>query len=132
MADTFGFDAFIDSLDEIEEDFKQATRSLLEQTGDLAVAETQSRTPVGVGTPLPGNLRRRMTRSDIEEVGTDMRIEVGNDAEYAEAVEEGHRTRNGGFVVGRHMLRDGVAVASRRFDRKAKEIFEDITKGFNL
>lgn len=132
MSDTFGFYEFIDALGEMEEDFKKASKKLLEETGDLTVAEAQARTPVGVGTPNPGNLRRRMTRSDVEETDHDISVEVGNDAEYARYVEEGHKTRNGGLVKGRHMLRDGVTIAKKHFEDESDKLFSEVTKGFKL
>lgn len=132
MTDTFGFDEFIDALGDLEEDFIDASQRLLEETGDLAVAETQARTPVGVDTPNPGNLRRSMARSDIQNIGKDMNIEVGSDVEYAKWVEDGHKTRNGGYVSGRHMLKDGVKIAEKYFDKESEKIFKNMTKGFNL
>lgn len=123
MADTFGFDEFIDALGDLEEEFKKDSNKLLEETGDLGVAETQMRTPVDTGT-----LRRSFTRSDVR----DLEVEIGTSIEYAKFVEEGHSTRSGGFVKGKHMLRDGVTIAEKHFNRKSEEVFNKVTKGFSL
>ena len=118
MGDTFGFDEFIDALGDLEEDFERASIKLLEDTGDLAVAEAQMRTPVDTGA-----LRREMTRSDVK----DLEVEVGNPIAYARYVESGTRHQKPS-----HMLRDGVTIARKYFDKESEKMFEEVTKGFKL
>lgn len=127
---TFGFDKFVSQLGKLEEEFKKESTSLLEETADLAVAEAQLRTPVGVGTPNPGNLRRSLARGQVE----NYQIEVGfgKEAPYAQYVEEGHRVGKNGFVPGRFMLRDATTIAERRFKKQAEQLFKDITEGIKL
>lgn len=130
MAKTYGFDEFIDALGKLEKDFKSASNSLLEETANLAVAETQLRTPVGVGTPSPGNLRRSLRRGQVQNY--EVEVGFGEEAPYAQYVEEGHRVGSSGFVPGMFMLRDGVTIAEIRFKVLAKKLFEDMTKGFKI
>ena len=73
-AKTFGFDEFINSLGKLKDDFDKRSTSLLEETANLAVIETQLRTPVDTGT-----LRRSIARSQV----LDYSVEVGTSIEYA-------------------------------------------------
>ena len=129
-AKTFGFDEFINSLGKLKDDFDKRSTSLLEETADLAVTEAQLRTPVGVGTPNPGNLRRSLARGQVE----NYQIEVGfgKEAPYAQYVEEGHRVGKNGFVPGRLMMRDSITIAERRFKKQAEQLFKDMMEGFKI
>lgn len=75
--------------------------------GQKCVREVKRKTPV-----ITGNLRRRW-RSSAEKRGNDVVIILENDADYAEAVNNGHRIVSHGKTVGktdgRHMLEQGVA-----------------------
>ena len=127
---TFGFDEFIGSLGKLEDEFKKKSTSLLEETAKLVVAEAQLRTPVGVGTPAPGNLRRSLTKGQVE----NYQIEVGfgEEAPYAQYVEEGHRVGKNGFVPGRFMMRDSITIAEKRFKTQAEQLFKDMMEGFKI
>ena len=118
MTDTFGFDEFIDALGDLEEDFKQAATQLLEETGDLAVAEAQARTPVDTGT-----LKRSLARDEVK----DLEVEVGSSIEYAKYVEDGTRKQGA-----KHMLKDGVAIAQKHFETEADKMFDKFAGGFKL
>lgn len=121
-AKTFGFDEFINSLGKLKDDFDKRSTSLLEETANLAVAETQLRTPVDTGT-----LRRSIARSQV----LDYSVEVGTSIEYAQYVEEGHRAGSG-FVPGIFMLRDATTIAERRFKKQAEQLFKDMMEGFKI
>lgn len=118
MVETYGFDEFINKLDKLEAGFEKGAVKVLEETGDLAVAETQLRTPVDTGT-----LRRSMARSDVE----DYSVSVGSAIHYARYIEEGTR-----FINPFLMLRDGSTVARVKFESQSKKLFEDITKELKI
>lgn len=89
---------------------------------DLAARLLQKvipRTPVGVYPPssgkVGGTLRRGWTGNkrnfnafasgiQVKKHGDTYEVTIENNVEYAIYVENGHRTRNGGFVEGKHML----------------------------
>lgn len=78
------------------------------QMGQKAVREIKRRTPI-----ITGNLRRRWS-SRVEQQDKDVRIILEDDADYAAAVNNGHRIVDGtgqtvGFKEGRHMLEKGLA-----------------------
>lgn len=124
-AKTFGFDEFRKALGGLEKEFESKSTKLLEETGDDAVAETQLRTPVGVGTPKPGNLRGSIQRTQVENYS--VTVGAGREAPYAEYVESGSRTN-----TPRYMFRDGTKVAEVRFKSESKRLFEDVMKEFKL
>lgn len=118
MTDTFGFDEFIDALGDLEEGFNREATKLLEETGDLAVAETKARTPVDTGT-----LRRSFVRGDVK----NLEVELGSPIHYAQFVEEGTRKQGA-----KHMLRDGVTVAQKHFESESEKLFNKVLGGFKL
>lgn len=63
--------------------------------GQKCVREVKRKTPV-----ITGNLRRRW-RSSAENQGNDVVIILENDADYAEAVNNGHRIVSHGKTVGK-------------------------------
>lgn len=70
----------------------------------IAVAE-DLRTAVQDKTPVDTQwLEDHWFVGEIKKVGNEYIIEVFNNEEYAEPVEYGHRTRNGRFVKGAHMM----------------------------
>lgn len=60
------------------------------------------------------NLQTNWKVGDIIKKGDEYYIEVYNNEEYAEPVEFGHRTTNGGFVAGAHMMEISLAVINAR------------------
>ena len=77
------------------EEFKKMVISVAE---DLRTA-VQDKTPVDTQW-----LEDHWFVGEIKKVGNEYIIEVFNNEEYAEPVEYGHRTRNGSFVKGAHMM----------------------------
>lgn len=57
-----------------------------------AERKIKKRTPVGVGTPAPGNLRRNWTVGKVMRQGDAYVVEIFNNTDYASFVEFGHRT----------------------------------------
>lgn len=123
MAREFGFDEFVDKLENMQQDFENKSIELLEKTGDTAVAEIQMRTPVDTGT-----LRRSMTREPVNT--SELSVRTGTSLHYAPHVEYGHRVGFTGFVAGRFMVRDGGTVAGRRFAQDGVRMMRDLTKEF--
>lgn len=130
MSEVYGFDEFLDALGDLEAEFEKEANKLLLETGIEAETETRLRTPVGVGTPDPGNLRRNMQADNVK----DYQVRVGSNqrAPYALFVEEGHELRNGAWHPGVFMLRDGIAVAKNNFDKKSVQMFDRVTKEIHL
>ena len=80
------------------------------------------------GTPVKtGLLRRKWTCSKASLSNEGVTGEVGNPVEYAEAVEYGHKTKNGGVVAGYHMLQDAMTIEegniADNFHKKVSEKF---------
>lgn len=71
-----------------------------------AERKIKKRTPVGVGTPSPGDLRRKWKVGRVERHGNAYVVEIFNNTEYASFVEFGHRTGADltGWVEGRFMM----------------------------
>lgn len=126
MSDTFGFDEFEQSINDMISNIDEKISNKLGQIGDEVVADTQLTTPV-----LTGNLRRSWTRSDVEKTGTTYTVEVGTNVDYAEAVEFGHRVGSG-FVRGQFMLTNAVERKKRNIDRDMEDLINDITEELRL
>ena len=96
------------------------------------------RTPVGQypkgSGRVGGTLRRGWTiDADVVKVGNEYEITVFNNVEYASYVEYGHRTRNGGWVVGRFMMTESEleleAQAPKILERKIEKILMEALNG---
>lgn len=121
MADIFGFDELERLINNMIDSFDGKVSNKLSQIGDEVVANTQLNTPV-----LSGNLRRSWTHSDVEREGTGYKVEVGTNIDYAEAVEYGHKTKNGGFVKGRFMLTNVVKKKEKELPKAMKEVINEL------
>ncbi len=126
MADTFGFDGFEESINDMISSFDEKISNKLGQIGDEVIADTQLNTPV-----LTGNLRRSWTRSEVEKTGTTYRVECGTNVDYAEAVEFGHKVGSG-FVRGQFMLTNAVEKKKRNINSDMEELINDITEELRL
>lgn len=99
--------------------------------------KVKKRTPVGEypaeSGKLGGTLRRGWKIGEVQVVGSLYEVEVYNNTEYAPYVEFGHRTRSGGWVSGRFMLRismEEVHKQSRKVvERKLKKMLEEVLNG---
>ena len=95
-----GLDEFEKALTkEIETNYPREFEKLVIQIAiDLQTA-VQDATPVRTS-----HLQENWFVGDLVKRGNTYYIEVYNNVEYAEPVEYGHRTKNGGFVEGAHMM----------------------------
>jgi hypothetical protein len=82
---TFGFQEFINKINEQKILMGNAIDETLEEAATECVAETQSRTPV-----KSGNLRRAWTHGQVQVEGNTHYIDITNPLEYASAIENGH------------------------------------------
>ena len=95
-----GLDEFEKALTkEIEINYPREFENMVIQIAiDLQTA-VQDATPVRTS-----HLQENWFVGDLVKRGNTYYIEVYNNVEYAEPVEYGHRTKNGGFVEGAHMM----------------------------
>lgn len=98
----------------------QEMAQLMENVGktvaELALNGVKKRTPVKTGA-----LRRNWTGGDMSYSGTSITITISNGIEYAPYIEDGHRTRGGGWVPGHFMLQDTM----NEIDSKLNQILGD-------
>lgn len=78
---------------------------------NYAIAQTKALTPVGKKNG--GTLRRSWKRSNVNYTDKSLVVKVSNSADYASFVENGHRTRSGGWVNGRFMLKQGLELTEQ-------------------
>ncbi|MHC1683421.1 MAG: HK97 gp10 family phage protein [Clostridiaceae bacterium] len=127
MSDVFGFDEFESKIDNMINSIDGIVNSKFGALLDETVANTQLTTPV-----QSGNLRRSWGRSKITKEGNIYKGEVGTNIDYAEHVEYGHVTKNGGFVKGQFMLTNSVKVAEKKLPHVSDDILDEITKELKL
>lgn len=129
---TFGFQGFINKINEKKRLMTNAIDETLEEAGTECVGEVQSRTPVKAG-----NLRRAWTHGRVKVEGNIHYVDITNPLDYAAAIENGHKQQIGryvpaigkrlkvSFVPGRHMLRDSLTIARAELpDRLRRKIGE--------
>ena len=111
-----------------EEKIRMAAIETLEETGDKIVANAKLNTPVKTGT-----LRRAIHRTEVNTEGENYSINITTEGmgaqTYANLVENGHATKNGSFVAGRHMIGDAIDTEMNNFknnlDKKIEEYLND-------
>ena len=91
---------------------REMMKGLLAETADRVTGETKRNTPVATGA-----LRAAWNAGGVGESGGYLKAAISNGMEYATHVERGHRTRNGKWVQGRHMLRNAMEAAQRGIQR---------------
>lgn len=100
-------DIIVEGLDEFEKALtkeikinypREFEKMVIQIAIDLQTA-VQDATPVRTS-----HLQENWFVGDLVKRGNTYYIEVYNNVEYAEPVEYGHRTKNGGFVEGAHMM----------------------------
>lgn len=105
---------------DIDNFIKLATREI---AGRL-MASAVNRTPVDTGT-----LRRGWRMTQVKKISDGYEIRVVNPTEYASWVENGHRTRSGGWVEGRFFLKNSELELKGDFQRiienKLRRFLED-------
>lgn len=84
----------------IEQEYPAEFRALVLQLAKELQGKIKGKTP-----RVSGILQESWKVGEIQKRGNEYYIEVFSNAEYAEPVEYGHRTRGGkGFVKGEHMM----------------------------
>lgn len=95
----------------------------------------KKRTPVGVGTENPGNLRRNWKVSRITKQGRSFSIDNYNDTHYAIYVEYGHRTGKDltNWVEGKFMMTVSMQEIEREWpkylEKRLGELLDNIMNG---
>ncbi|NFI57419.1 HK97 gp10 family phage protein [Clostridium botulinum] len=138
MSSTFGFNEFINKINETQQQLTNALDETLVEGSIEGVAEIQARTSVKTG-----NLRRSATSGEIEAEGNIHSIKVGydmNQAPYADAYENGHKQEIGKyvpaigkklvkeFVPGKHTVRDSLTIVQSELPEKLKRKIGDTFK----
>ena len=119
-------------------DFDKLCREGAQGLAARLLRKVVKRTPVGQypsGSGKTGGTLRRgwAIDADIVKVGNEYEITVFNNVHYASYVEFGHRTRNGGWVVGRFMMTESEiemeAQAPKILERKIEKILMEALNG---
>lgn len=87
----------------LNNNFPSSIKNVMNKIGGTLLKTTRMKTPV-----LTGNLRRKWAIGEVKADANEASVEIINNAEYASPVEFGHKTRGGGFVPGRFMLKQGM------------------------
>lgn len=124
---TYGFDEILKALEQCEAEFDKASDNLLKDTAKTMKAETKSRTAIKNNV-----LRPSWDYGDIEGTGLDKSIEFGSNIEYGLLYEEGHKTKNGGFVTGRFPVRDSFTIVEKDFKKNCNDLIKQVMGGFRL
>ena len=94
------------------------------------IARVKKLTPVGQypkgSGRAGGNLRRKWALGEIVSRETLIEGEIINNAEYALPVEEGHKTKSGGFVQGRFMLKKAMMESEKEIVNTFEKIVQKI------
>lgn len=106
----------------IDEGVKAGIQRASNRIAAEILADAKENTPVRTATLKRGWKISQPPKTE----GNVTTTEVANTVEYASYVEEGHKTRNGGFVPGRHMFKTAVNRTHNRvqkiFDAEIKKI----------
>lgn len=110
-------------------------REFLLEMAYRAERKIKKRTPVGVGTPSPGNLRRNWQVGNVVKKGNAYEVEIINNTEYVPYVEYGHRAGKDltQWVEGRFMMTISMKEMERELPRylekRQLELLEQIMNG---
>ena len=110
-----GMNAFIKQLK--GELYDEVKKTMIDFVGDVS-SIAKAKTPVDTGL-----LRNSWKRTGV----MNGKVEIYNNTEYANYVEYGHRTRNGGYVKGRKMLHRSIVGMRSQFARNARIILRNLT-----
>lgn len=128
-------DIEIDGLDEfekkltklIEHDYPEEFRKMVIQIATDLQTAVQDTTPVKTS-----HLQENWFVGDLVKRGNEYYIEVYNNVEYAEPVEYGHRTANGGFVEGAHMMELSVELLKIKLPAYLRDWLSDFISRHDL
>lgn len=113
-----GFANMLKTMNEASKGFDEAAQSFLNRVGTKFLKRVKIKTPFDTGY-----LRRSW---GIEEAH--YRVTIGNNVKYALPVEEGHRTRSGGFVEGKHMLKTTMEEIETEIDKEFDNMIKILWK----
>lgn len=100
-----------------------------------SLRKIKKRTPVGIGTPAPGNLRRNWKVGKAERRGNAYVVEIFNNTDYSSFVEYGHRTGADltKWVEGRFMMtismKEIEAQLPRYLEKRQMELLNNLMNG---
>lgn len=109
-----GFANMLKTMNKASKGFDEAAQGFLNRVGTKFLKSVKLKTPVDTGY---------LRRSWNMEQGH-YRVTIGTNVKYALPVEEGHRTRSGGFVEGKHMLKTTI----EEFETEIEEEFDNMIK----
>ena len=90
-------------------------------------------TAVQDATPVrTSHLQENWFVGDLVKRGNTYYIEVYNNVEYAEPVEYGHRTKNGGFVEGAHMMEISIELLKIKLPQHLRNWLSDMLNKLEL
>ena len=123
--DTDGMEKLLKQVKSFRDQYEPFVISFMNEMGNRALAKMKKRSPVDTGT-----LRRSWEMTGAYREGDDIIVMLENKAEYAMYVEEGHRTRAGGWWEGYHMARISIAEIEKemppRFERAMRRFLESL------
>lgn len=111
-----GVDNLENVLDRMYSNYNKETEKYLKKIGKELVRGVKIKTPVDTG------LLRRSWDMELE----DNAVTIGTNIKYAPYVEHGHRTRGGGSVEGRYMLKKSVEEIENKLDIEFKAMIENL------
>lgn len=100
-------------------EYPKEAEKLMKQTVGNCKAEAISRTKRGP----TGNLKKRWKHKVKSKPGKTLGI-IQNTAPHAHLVENGHVTKNGGWVEGQHMLENTITNQQPKIDRAIEEFVD--------
>lgn len=100
---------------------------LMDEIAPIAIRKVKKYTPVGRYPKGSGKVGGTLRRSwKIERSAKRGSIILKNNVKYAMPVENGHRTRNGGFVAGRFMLKKTMSELEKELPPIMSKFVKDI------
>lgn len=89
----------------------------LNTTANFAIGQAKALTKIGIypksAHKTGGTLKRSWSRTGVTYSNRALSVKISNSQHYASFVEYGHRTRNGGWVMGRGMLKKALEETER-------------------
>ncbi|MDF2546142.1 MAG: hypothetical protein K0R93_1040 [Anaerosolibacter sp.] len=129
-----GLDGFEKTLiDTLEKKYpKEVEKQLIRLAKELKDS-VAAKTPVGTEKKTSSKrLKKNWRVGKVRKKGNELFIEVYNKAPHAHLVEDGHRTVDGGFVEGKHMLLISVKQLEQRLTPKLQAWLNQMLKELEL
>ncbi|WP_129599517.1 HK97 gp10 family phage protein [Anaerophilus nitritogenes] len=115
------FDDMNRRLTEIENRYKEDVKDTVQEVGYMIETQAKYNTP-----EMTGELRRSITTDNVEQNENVTMVTGGTTKKYAEAVENGHRTKNGGFVQGQFYMDTAIEQVKPQAERMLNEMFVNL------